>query len=158
MYCFLYVPYLISFHKGYKSLELYERIKHPARIEYLQNFIDFVATCSRKLGFEKKRVQEIELATEEALVNIFNYAYKAKIGDVEIICKLDDSTRLIIEIVDTGVPFNVFSDEATFNAVASSKCRIGGRGVALIKRFMDEVQYRHEGQKNILSLIVEKNR
>lgn len=137
-------------------MKIIARIKLPAQIEYLQTFIDFVATCSQEQGFEKKRIHEIELATEEALVNIFNYAYIEKNGEGEIICKVDDNERFIIEIVDTGVPFNVLSVEAPDITADISERRIGGLGVFLIKKFMDAVQYRHEGNKNILSLIIVK--
>jgi anti-sigma regulatory factor (Ser/Thr protein kinase) len=138
-------------------MKIHARIKLPAQIEYLQKFIDFITICSREQGFEKKRVHEIELATEEALVNIFNYAYEGDKGDVEIICKLDNNKRFIIEIVDTGVPFNVLSVEAPDITADISERRMGGLGVFLIKEFMDAVQYRHEGNKNILSLIIEKS-
>jgi len=138
-------------------MKIYARIKLPAHLEYLQKFINFVATCSREHGFKKKRVHEIELATEEALVNIFNYSYKEKKGDVEIICKLDDTNRFIIEIVDTGIPFNVLSVSAPDISADISERQLGGLGVHLIKNFMDEVHYRHEGNKNILNLIIVKN-
>ena len=139
-------------------MKIYARIKLPAQLEYLQKFIDFVATCSREQGFKKKRIHEIELATEEALVNIFNYAYKETNGDVEIIFKLDDNKRFIIEIVDTGIPFNVLSVAAPDSTGDISERQTGGLGVFLIKKFMDAVQYRHEGNKNILSLILVKSR
>jgi len=100
----------------------------------------------------------MELATEEALVNIFNYAYKETKGDVEIICKLDDDKRFIIEIVDTGIPFNVLSVAAPDSTGDISERQTGGLGVFLIKKFMDAVQYRHEGNKNILSLILVKSK
>ena len=137
-------------------MKIYARIKLPAQLEYLQKFIDFVATCSREQGFEKKRVHEIELATEEALVNIFYYAYKENNGDVEIICKLDDNKRFIIEVIDTGIPFNVLSVAAPDITADLSERQTGGLGVFLIKKVMDAVQYRHEGNKNILSLIIVK--
>jgi anti-sigma regulatory factor (Ser/Thr protein kinase) len=137
-------------------VEIYARIKLPAHLEYLSDFIDFVATCSREQGFEKKRVHEIELATEEALVNIFDYAYKDDNGDVEIICKLDNNKRFIIEVVDTGIPFNVLSVASPDIAADISERQLGGLGVFLIKKFMDAVQYRYEGNKNILSLIIKR--
>jgi serine/threonine-protein kinase RsbW len=139
-------------------MKIISRIKLPAQLEYLQRFIDFVATCLREQESEKKRVYEIELATEEALVNIFKYAYKETNGDVEILCKVDDSKRFIIEIVDTGVPFNVLSVEAPDTTSDISERRIGRLGVFLIKEFMDDVWYRHEGNKNILSLIIGKSK
>ena len=138
-------------------MTIHDRIKLPAHIEYLQTFIDFVATCSRARGFEKKRIHEIELATEEALVNIFNYAYKETKGDVEIICKPDDDKRFIIEIVDTGIPFNVLSVTAPDISADISERQLGGLGVFLIKEFMDAVLYRYEDNKNILTLIMVKS-
>ncbi len=138
-------------------MKIYARIKLPAQLEYLQKFIDFVATCSREQGFKKKRIHEIELATEEALVNIFNYAYRETKGDVEIIFKLDDNKRFIIEIVDTGIPFNVLSVAAPDIYADISERQLGGLGVFLIKEVMDAVHYRYEDNKNILTLIVIKN-
>jgi len=137
-------------------VKIYARIKLPASLEYLHKFIDFVTTCSREQGFEKKRVHEIELATEEALINIFNYAYKENNGDVEIICKLDENKRFIIEIVDTGIPFNVLSVASPDITADISERQLGGLGVFLIKKFTDAVQYRHEGNKNILTLIIKR--
>ena len=140
----------------YKLMKIVAHIKLPAQLEYLQKFIDFVASCSREQGFEKKRVHEIELATEEALVNIFNYAYKETNGYVEIICKLDDNKRFIIEIVDTGIAFNVLSVTAPDISADISERQLGGLGVFLIKEVMDEVLYRYEDNKNKLSLIIDK--
>lgn len=134
-------------------MKIVAHIKLPAQLEYLQKFIDFVASCSREQGFEKKRVHEIELATEEALVNIFNYAYKETNGNVEIICKLDDTKRFIIEIVDMGIPFNVLSVETPDISSKISERPLGGLGVFLIKQTVDAVDYRYEDNKNKLSLI-----
>ena len=137
-------------------MKIISRLKLPAQLEYLQEFIDFVATCSRDQGFMKKKVHEIELATEEALINIFKYAYKEIKGDVEITCKIDDSKRFIIEIVDTGTPFNVLSVTAPDITADISERKLGGLGIFLIKQTMDEVHYQYEDNKNKLSLIMDK--
>src|SRR4030042_4809773 len=80
----------------------------PARIENLGRFKESVAECARAQGFDQKRIYGIELAVEEILVNIFNYAYPETPGDVEINCKLENG-RLIIEIIDSGIPFDMTS-------------------------------------------------
>jgi len=71
---------------------------------------------------------------------------------------LDDNKRFIIELVDTGIPLNILSVAAPDITVDISERLIGGLGVFLIKKFMDAVQYRHEGNKNILSLIMDKSK
>jgi serine/threonine-protein kinase RsbW len=129
------------------------KIKLPARIEHLERSVQFVSGYAREQGFTDKRITEIELATEEALVNIFNYAYPENIGEVELTCKMDDN-RFIIEIVDTGIPFNIESvSEPDLTADISDR-KIGGLGVFLIRKMVDEVRYRREDDKNILTFIV----
>lgn len=139
-------------------MKVLSHIKLPARLEYLQTFVDFVSSCAGEQGFSQKRINEIELATEEALVNIFNYAYKEREGEVEIICKLDKNNNFILEIVDSGFPFNVLSVEDPDITADISERQIGGLGVLLMKKLTDSVQYRYEGDKNILSLIVFKDK
>lgn len=134
-------------------MKVLSHIKLPARLEYLQTFMDFVSSCAGEQGFGQKKINEIELTTEEALVNIFNYAYKEREGEVEIICKLDKNNNFILEIVDSGFPFNVLSVEDPDITADISERQIGGLGVLLMKKLTDSVQYRYEGDKNILTLI-----
>lgn len=133
--------------------------KIPARLEYLRKGLDPVSSCARDQGFNRKKVLEIELAAEEALVNIFAYAYKGKEGDVEIACKLDNNSgneKFTIEIADSGEPFNVLSVAVPDIAADISERQPGGLGVFLMRKLMDDVQYAYEGNKNILRLIVLK--
>jgi anti-sigma regulatory factor (Ser/Thr protein kinase) len=138
-------------------LQVLASITLPAQLSYLQAFIDFVSSCSQEQGFKQKRILEIELAAEEALVNIFNYAYEGHKGDVEIICKIDDNERFILEIIDTGIPFNVHSVRDPDISADISERSVGGLGVFLMKKFTDAVHYRREGNKNILALIIQKD-
>jgi serine/threonine-protein kinase RsbW len=131
----------------------------PARLEYLRKSLDLVSSCARDQGFNQKKVLEIELAAEEALVNIFTYAYKGKEGDVEIACKLDnnfDNEKFTIEIADSGEPFNVLSVADPDICADISERQPGGLGIFLMKKLMDDVQYAYDGNKNILRLIILK--
>jgi len=130
-------------------------INLPARIENLGRFMNSVSECARAQGFDQRKISEIELATEEALVNICNYSYPEEPGDVEINCKMENG-RFIIEIIDSGIPFDITSlvDPDITSDIAKRK--IGGLGVFLTKQMMDEVRYRRENDRNILELIVRK--
>ena len=139
-------------------MQLLSNIKLPAKIEYLRELMSSVSHCAKEQGFNQKRISEIELAAEEALVNIFNYAYQGNVGDVEVICKLDPQDRLIIEILDSGVPFDMLSLGEPDTTADISERKVGGLGIFLIRKLMDDVQYQHEGTKNVLSLIVNKNK
>ncbi len=128
----------------------------PAKLESLYTLMDFVSSCAREQGFADERISEIELAMEEVLVNIFNYAYKESglDGNVKITCRSADARSLVIEIVDSGVPFDILSVHEPDLTAEIDQRPIGGLGIFFVKRFMDDIKYRREAEKNILTLIV----
>ncbi|MCF8143744.1 MAG: ATP-binding protein [Deltaproteobacteria bacterium] len=128
----------------------------PARIEHLKRLIQFVAGHAETAGFAIHRIKEIELAAEEVLVNIFNYAYPDMAGDVSITCRAENG-RLILEFSDTGVPFNILDVPAPDVTADIHNRRVGGLGVFLVKEMSDEAWYRREGDRNILRLIFHKH-
>src|SRR4030042_2553288 len=132
-------------------------IKLPAKLDNLYRFMDVVSRCAKEQGFTQKRINEIELAMEEALVNIFNYAYQDNTGDVEVICSLNNDL-FIVDIIDSGIPFNVLSHKDPDLTSDISEREIGGLGVFLMKKLTDDIQYRRENDKNILSLVVSKDK
>jgi serine/threonine-protein kinase RsbW len=139
-------------------MELLSNMKLPTKLEYLGEIMSSLSHCDKKHGFSAKRISEIAQATEEVLVNIFRYAYHDEIEDVEVTCKLGQEGRLIIEIVDSGVPFDMLSLGEPDTTADISERKVGGLGIFLIRKLMDDVQYEHEGAKNVLSLIVNKDK
>jgi serine/threonine-protein kinase RsbW len=126
----------------------------PARLEYLNQFIEAVSTCAVEKGLsDKKRLAEIQLAVEETLVNVFNYAYADREGEVEVICNTEGGD-LIIEIVDSGIPFNPLAYGEPDVTADVAERKIGGLGVFLIRKVMDDVRYQRVADKNILDLVV----
>ena len=81
----------------------------PAKIENMELLVQFISDIARKLGFSGKRVKEIELATEEAIVNIINYAYPDHSGNIKVTCTQDSSEAFVIKIEDTGIAFDISS-------------------------------------------------
>ena len=129
------------------------RLRLAARLENLQSFMTLAASCATELGFKQKRIREIELAVEEAFVNICNYAYRDGEGDVEMICR-DNGGHFIIEIEDYGKPFNILTLPEPDVTSGITERHVKGLGVLLIKKFMDDVCYCREADKNRLSLIL----
>jgi serine/threonine-protein kinase RsbW len=130
-------------------------IKFPAKIEYLENILRFIRSCARDEGFSNGRISNIELALEEALANICHYAYSADAcGEMEIQCRTDDNKRLIIDIIDTGKPFNMLSVSEPDLTGDVSKRDLGGLGVLLIRRMVDDIHYCRKDNKNVLTFIL----
>ena len=130
----------------------------PAKLECLSEMIKPIKKCAQKQGFSPNRINEIELALEEALVNIISYAYPDPnaVGNAEIWCWLNDKALFIIEIKDSGIPFDSLQKDNPELIDNIADRAVGGLGIFLIKQFMDDVKYRREQNYNILSFTVVK--
>lgn len=133
-------------------------IKSAAKIEHLENLIEFVASHAEMAGFTVNRINEIELAAEEVLVNIFQYAYPGTDGDVGIECRIEDDVRLVLVISDNGTPFNILEVPDPDVTADISDREIGGLGVFFVKEMVDEARYLRQGNSNILTLVFNKDR
>jgi serine/threonine-protein kinase RsbW len=134
------------------------KIIYPAKMEHLADFLVPLVQWLKDQGLPDKRIYEIELAAEEALVNIFHYAYPKAPGAVEVHCRVEQKERMVIEITDEGIPFNPLLRVDPDRTPVLQERKIGGLGIYFIKSLMDDVQYRREGEKNILSLVVYKGK
>jgi serine/threonine-protein kinase RsbW len=139
-------------------MRLLSHKKWPATFESFYESMDFVVSCAKAQGFSEERVGEIELALEEILVNIIKYAYQGKDeGDMEISCS-EDEGKLVVEIADAGVPFNIL-EAADPDITAEVEVRsVGGLGIYFVKQLMDDIRYRREGDRNRLTLVAGKSR
>ena len=139
-------------------MRILSQIKLPAVIDNLPQFIGSVTLCAGEQGFNKERVSQIHLAMEEVLMNVINYSYQGqdRPGDAEVICRLDDDNRFVIEVVDTGAPFDVLSAQEPDITLEIDERKIGGLGIFIVKKLMQNVEYRREDNKNILTIIPEK--
>jgi anti-sigma regulatory factor (Ser/Thr protein kinase) len=135
-------------------MQLLSQLKLPAEISNLRKFIELVSSCAEKQGFSPERITEIEVATEEVLVNVCHYAYQDGNGDVKVSCILDDTNRFVIEIEDAGIPFDVLSIGEPDLIDDIDERKVGGLGVFIIRELVEDVQYRREDNKNILKLVI----
>jgi serine/threonine-protein kinase RsbW len=130
-------------------------IRLPATIEALEHGRAFVADQATAAGFAPKRVAEIELALEEVLTNICHYAYNGGAGEVEIVCTVETPQRLLIEISDAGVPFDLLSASSSPDLTSDLATRTaGGLGIFFIRKLVDDITYRRANERNIVRLVV----
>jgi serine/threonine-protein kinase RsbW len=130
-------------------------IKGPANIDFLHTLLEFVGSCLEAQGIGQERLREIELAMEEILVNIFNYAYPDRQGEVEITCGFDEGGGLQVEVSDQGVPYDSLARENPDLQVGIAERNIGGLGVFFVKQLIPAIRYRWEDGRNILTLPID---
>lgn len=128
-------------------------MRFPAQVEQLHPIILWMRKTLSCLSLEPSVLKKMELALEEALVNIIHHAYKNKGGDVDLtIATSPHQVTLVIK--DQGPPFNPLTAETKFDPTLSLEEReLGGLGIQMMRQFMDEVRYKRDGSQNVLTLI-----
>ncbi len=132
--------------------------KMPAKIDSLYALLDTVSGCADGEGIGHEQISSIKLAVEEVLVNIINYAYAGKEGggDVELVCSISEEGKFVVEIADSGLPFDMLSAKDPDIHAGIDERRIGGLGIYFVKELMDEVHYKREENRNVLTLVPKK--
>lgn len=115
---------------------------------------EFVEVSAKESGFEKEVVNKISLAVDEACTNIIKHAYKySPNNDIIILTKLEDS-KFIISITDTGQNFNPQLIPEPDLKEYHKQHKVGGLGMFLMKKLMDEVRYNTlSGNQNQVVLV-----
>lgn len=99
------------------------------------------------------RVQlQLDVAVEELFVNIASYAYGEKTGTAEIAMDLLPGQIIEITFRDSGIPYNPLEKPDPDVTKPAEEREIGGLGIYIVKKSMDEVLYRHEEGQNILTI------
>lgn len=117
-----------------------------ATLDNLYMMLAHIRASALEAGFSEESTSKIELALEEALVNIVCYAYPENKGIIELQCKSDKKGMTIL-IRDSGVPFNPLKYEAKSPSPSQG---IGGYGIHFIKQIMDDIQYTRDNNSNVL--------
>ncbi len=113
---------------------------------------EFVEQVAEQLGYNMTDSMNMNLALEEAVVNVMNYAYpEGTIGDI-LIEAATTETQLVFTIKDSGTPFDPTQVEDPDTTLSIEDRPIGGLGIFLVKQLMDSVTYNYTDGFNILTL------
>ena len=132
-------------------------VTFPARFEILDDLREFVAEIASENGFTDKEVFSLQLAADEAASNIIEHAY-ADVSDAEFDVTCDmQGDALVIVMRDTGEPFDISKVKQPDLKADLSDRQIGGLGVYLMRKLMDEVHYEANSRTgNVLTMIKRK--
>ena len=132
-------------------------VQFAAKFEYLDEIREFVGTIAREGGFSDKDVYNIQLATDEAASNIIEHAYEnISDGVLELSCGMGED-RITIVLIDHGESFDPSEIPLPDLKADLSNRKIGGLGIFLMRKLMDEVHYevkRNSG--NVLTMTKRK--
>lgn len=135
----------------YRGAKLWQTFTIKADIEQVPCVTEILDKFVTGYNCPIKLRQQLELALEEAFVNIARYAYPDTEGDVQI--SLSATAReMIIILEDGGIPFNPLEREAPDITAPGEKRKVGGLGILMIKKNVDTLDYRYENNRNILTI------
>ena len=122
----------------------------PENLPSLQAFVEDQLGAA---GCRMKELLQISVAVEEIFVNIAHYAYGKATGRAKVFVKLTgDPATVTITFVDQGTPYNPLLKEDPDVTLSARDRQVGGLGIFMTKKAMDEVQYEYRNGCNILTL------
>ena len=132
-------------------------VRFDAKFEFLDEIRELVGDIARKGGFSNKDVYNIQLATDEAASNIIEHAYEGvPNGVLDLACNMEKDIIKII-LIDYGVPYDPSVVPMPDIKADLSERKIGGLGIFLMRKLMDEVHYEPRADKsNVLTMTKRK--
>lgn len=129
----------------------------PAEIDHLPAFLDHVRRMAEVTGLTDAQASRLELAVEEALVNVCNYAYADQPMAGVLRCRVvAQPDGLQVDIADEGAPFDPLARPDPDTTLDLDERQPGGLGILLIKQLADEVGYRRQDGRNVLMIRMRK--
>lgn len=124
-----------------------------ASLEKLDEVLAFVEENMEKNECPIKVLMQVQIAVEEIFVNIAHYAYDSGQGTATIRVEVGgDPLQVIITFIDQGVPYDPLKKEDPDVTLSAEERKIGGLGIFMVKKSMDDVKYEYADGKNILTI------
>lgn len=121
----------------------------PADVKYLEKVLDLLNECLDVTGCPEDVRLVLNIAAEEIYVNVASYAYAPNQGDVRLVFTLEkEPAALSIEFIDRGIPYNPLAKENPDITLSAEERQIGGLGIYMVKKSMDELSYEYKNEEN----------
>ncbi|MBR1408576.1 MAG: ATP-binding protein [Clostridia bacterium] len=125
-----------------------------ATMDQIGPVTEFVNTQLAQLACPERIRIQVDVAVDELFGNIVRYAYGSGTGPATVRVDVEDEPlRVIISFVDNGVPYDPLSAEFADTTHLPAKERpIGGLGLYMVKKTMDDISYCYRDGQNILTI------
>ena len=124
-----------------------------ATVENIGAVTDFVNEQLEALDCPMKAQMQIDIAIDELFGNIAHYAYNPDVGDATVRVEvIEEPLSVVITFIDGGVPYDPLAATDPDTTLSAEERAIGGLGIFMVKKSMDEITYRYENGSNILSI------
>ena len=130
-----------------------KEITVEAKIDNVGPVTDFIDEQLEKLDCPFKARTQIDVAIDEIFSNIAKYAYPQGNGKATVRFEPQSDPRgACIWFIDEGIPYDPLSAETPDVSLPAEERDVGGLGIFLVRKTMDDVRYEYKDGKNILCL------
>ena len=100
-----------------------------------------------------KAMMQIDIAIDELFGNIAHYAYHPETGSATVRVEVaEEPLAVIITFIDHGIPYDPLAAEDPDTTLSAEERSVGGLGVYMVKKSMDEITYEYKNGQNILKI------
>lgn len=131
---------------------MHRQLTLPNDINTISQLSEFVDAICEEAAVDMATTMELNLALEEAVVNVMSYAYPEGTVGTVVISAQNDGRQLVFTLSDSGKPFDPTAKAEVDTTLSAEERPIGGLGIHLIRRIMDRVAYERRDNRNILTL------
>ena len=126
-----------------------------AKVEKLDTVLSFVDEFLESIEMPMNIMMKVDIAVEELFVNIASYAYSDNNGKATIQIE-ENKDNVCISFIDSGKPYNPLKKEDPDITLSAEDRQIGGLGIYMVKKSMDNVEYEYIDGKNVLRITKSK--
>lgn len=124
-----------------------------ATVENIGTVTEFVNEQLEALDCPMRAQTQIDIAIDELFGNIAHYAYTPDVGDATVRVEVTgEPLAVIITFIDGGMPYDPLKTADPDITLSAEERQIGGLGIYMVKKSMDEITYEYKDGKNILSI------
>ena len=125
-----------------------------ATVENIAVVTDFVTQQLEALDCPMKAQMQIEIAIDELFGNIAHYAYSPTVGVATVRVEVvEDPLSVVISFIDNGTPYDPLAKADPDITLSAEDRAIGGQGIFMVKKTMDDIRYEYKDGQNILTII-----
>ena len=142
----------IQYIKKPRDVRFSKRIILPNDTKEVPTLAAFVDEVCEAVGFDAALTMKMNLAIEEAVVNVMEYAYpRGTRGDITVEAQAND-VRLKFTIIDSGTHFDPTAQADVDTTLSAEDRPIGGLGIHIVRQYMDSINYERISGHNVLTL------
>jgi len=130
-----------------------KEITLPANTDSIEAVTHFVNEQLEPMSCPERTRIQLSVAIDELFGNIANYAYVPEEGQATVRVETEDNPRgIIITFIDSGTPYNPLEAKEPDTTLPARQRRIGGLGIFMVKKTMDDITYEYKDGQNILTV------